>query len=117
VLVPDYDAQPQKQPPLLPHGAFFVLVFSFLACLAAGFLIPLGVDVWGPQRANGTARLAATGFGMIVLVISAFLTALAFIISFTGSPLRKWQRLLLILRPALAVLMAAFTVAAGMQSP
>ncbi len=117
MLVRDYDAQPQKRPPLLPHGAFFVLVFSIIACVAAALLIPLGVEVWGPQRANGTARLAATAFGMIVLAISVFLTALAFVISSTTKPLRKWQRLVLILPPALAVLMSGFTVAAGMQTP
>jgi hypothetical protein len=114
VLIPNYDSRPDARPHFLPHGSLFVLTFSILACIAAGFLIPLGIEVLGPQHENKTARLAAAAFGSIVLLVSLFLMVVAAALIIGGhSYLRLWKRLLLFLPPTIAVLMSGFVIFAG----
>jgi hypothetical protein len=112
VLVPDYDTKPQRSPPLFPHGFVFILIFSLLACLAAGASIPLGIEVWNSRSKD--AKFAAAIVGASLLWISGLLTTIAAVYIIVMAPrLRLWQRLLLIVPPTLAALMSLFTVIAA----
>jgi hypothetical protein len=112
MLLPDYDSKRIRPPPLFPHGSFFVLIFSILACLAAGASIHLGIEAWNSQSKD--VRFAAAVVGALLLYISGLLTIIAAVYIIVTAPrLRLWQRLFLIVPPALAALMSLFTVMAS----
>ena len=113
MLVPNYDSKPSRPPPLFPHGSFFILVFSILACLA-GASIHLGIQAWNSHSKD--VRFAAAIVGASLLCISGLLTIIAAVYIIVMDPrLRLWQRLLLIVPPTLAALMSLFTVIASRE--
>jgi hypothetical protein len=114
VLVPDYDPKPPRPSPLFPHGSFFIIVFSILTCLAACASIHLGIEAWNSH--NKDVRFAAAIVGASLLYVSGLLTIIAAVYVIVMAPrLRLWQRVLLVLPPALAALMSLFTVIASSE--
>ena len=111
MLVPDYTAQPQKRPRLLLHGSVFILTFSILACLVAGYLVRIAMASWSLQGLSKEGHLLAIAGGVLMLGISLLLLAIAIVVIVTApARLRLWQHLMLLVPAALAALMSGFTI-------
>jgi hypothetical protein len=113
VLVPDVDSEPNRPRPRLPHGFVFVLIFSILACIAAGAIALVGLEAWTSKGISKEGKTIAIFGGAAIGGISALLLTTAFVLVMIANPrLRLWQCLMLLVPPALAALMSGFTLLA-----